>query len=159
MTVFLFFFTGMAEVSLPSWQITKEVSELCYEEGAPRLAPVAENEEECLRAAWQRLGVGKVGFLDRGGLALLCECIGMQKVAEEVRILLKRMLMFPLWRFLCVICMISMKLMYIGLIMCLSACLPACMNDLENCWTDLDEGYRMLWILYIYIYMHFSSFF
>jgi hypothetical protein len=92
MTVWIYF-TEMSEVSLPSWQITTEVSELCYEKAAPRLGHVAENEEECLRAAWKRLGVGKDGFLDRSELALLCECIGMQKVAEEVSVLLKRMLM------------------------------------------------------------------
>jgi Ca2+-binding EF-hand superfamily protein len=89
----------MAQVSLPSWQITSEVSELCYEKVAPSVGRVAQDEEECLRAAWKRLGVGKDGFLDRGELALLCECIGMQKVAEEVSVSLKRMLMCQLGRF------------------------------------------------------------
>lgn len=79
------FSTGMAEVSLPSWQMATELSELCYENASPSLGHVGENEEECLRSAWERLGVGKDGFLDRGELALVCECIGMEKVAEEVR--------------------------------------------------------------------------
>lgn len=76
--------SGTAEVSVPSWQMTTQLSELCYENAASTLGHVGENEEECLRAAWERLGVGKHGFLDKGELALVCECIGMEKVAEEV---------------------------------------------------------------------------
>jgi len=74
----------MADVSLPSWQITTELPEMCYENAASSLGHVNENDEECLRAAWERLGVGKDGFLDRRELALVCECIGMEKVEEEV---------------------------------------------------------------------------
>ncbi|XP_069682969.1 ninein homolog isoform X2 [Periplaneta americana] len=67
----------MSQVNFPSWQ----TSAVCSDSATPSLG---ENEEECLRAAWERLGVGKDGFLDRGELALVCECIGMEKVAEEV---------------------------------------------------------------------------
>jgi hypothetical protein len=63
-----------------------QLSELCYENATPALGHVGESEEECLRAAWERLGVGKHGFLDKGELALVCECIGMEKVAEEVSV-------------------------------------------------------------------------
>lgn len=76
--------SGMVDVSLPSWQMTTELPEMCYENAASSLGHVNENEEECLRAAWERLGVGKDGFLDRRELALVCECIGMEKVEEEV---------------------------------------------------------------------------
>jgi hypothetical protein len=74
----------MPEVGVPSWQMTTQLSELCYENSGPTQGHVDESEEECLRAAWERLGVGKHGFLDKGELALVCECIGMEKVAEEV---------------------------------------------------------------------------
>ncbi|XP_069682970.1 ninein homolog isoform X3 [Periplaneta americana] len=70
----------MSQVNFPSWQ----TSAVCSDSATPSLG---ENEEECLRAAWERLGVGKDGFLDRGELALVCECIGMEKVAEEDTIL------------------------------------------------------------------------
>jgi Ca2+-binding EF-hand superfamily protein len=74
----------MAGVSVRGWQMTAELSETCYENAASSLGHVNENDEECLRAAWERLGVGKDGFLDRRELALVCECIGMEKVEEEV---------------------------------------------------------------------------
>jgi hypothetical protein len=64
--------------------MTTELPEMCYENAASNLGHVNENDEECLRAAWRRLGVGKDGFLDRRELALVCECIGMEKVEEEV---------------------------------------------------------------------------
>ena len=69
----------VSEISLLGWQSSSE-----HGTPTPSLGHVGENEEECLRATWERLGVGKDGFLDRGELALVCECIGMEKVAEEV---------------------------------------------------------------------------
>ncbi|XP_042211969.1 ninein-like isoform X2 [Homarus americanus] len=48
------------------------------------LAYSGDNEEEYLRATWQRLGVGHDGFLSLDELATVCHAIGMEKVANEV---------------------------------------------------------------------------
>jgi len=45
---------------------------------------LGENEEEYLRSTWGKLGVGKDGYLDQTQLALVCECIGMEKLSDEV---------------------------------------------------------------------------
>ncbi|XP_068085274.1 ninein homolog [Anabrus simplex] len=72
----------VSNVSL-SW--STPVNDAGSENSAPTsLGPMGDSEEECLRAAWERLGVGRDGFLDRSELALVCECIGMERVAEEV---------------------------------------------------------------------------
>ncbi|KAK7075643.1 hypothetical protein SK128_011287, partial [Halocaridina rubra] len=42
-----------------------------------------DNEEEYLRATWQRLGVGHDGYLSLDELATVCHAIGMEKVANE----------------------------------------------------------------------------
>ncbi|PSN57236.1 hypothetical protein C0J52_05004 [Blattella germanica] len=57
---------SITEGNLSSWQAPAE-------SGSPSLGHVGENEEECLRAAWERLGVGKDGFLDRRELALVVQ--------------------------------------------------------------------------------------
>lgn len=44
-----------------------------------------ESEEDYLRTTWGKLGVGKDGYLDQSQLALVCECIGMEKLSDEVR--------------------------------------------------------------------------
>nr|CAH0106025.1 unnamed protein product [Daphnia galeata] len=43
-----------------------------------------ESEEDYLRTTWGKLGVGKDGYLDQSQLALVCECIGMEKLSDEV---------------------------------------------------------------------------
>ena len=43
-----------------------------------------ESEEDYLRTTWGKLGVGKDGYLDQTQLALVCECIGMEKLSDEV---------------------------------------------------------------------------
>ncbi|XP_045607342.1 ninein-like protein isoform X4 [Procambarus clarkii] len=48
------------------------------------LAYSGDNEEEYLRATWQRLGVGHDGYLSLDELATVCHAIGMEKVANEV---------------------------------------------------------------------------
>ena len=53
------------------------------------------NEREYLRSIWRRLGVGgpegsDQGFLDRKELGEVCECIGMEKLPEEVRHIKKK---------------------------------------------------------------------
>nr|CAD7202232.1 unnamed protein product [Timema douglasi] len=48
------------------------------------LGPLGEGEEEGLRVACQTLGVGRDGFLDREELALVCQAVGMEKMAEEI---------------------------------------------------------------------------
>ncbi|KAG0720054.1 Ninein-like protein [Chionoecetes opilio] len=48
------------------------------------LAYSGDNEEEYLRATWQRLGVGHDGYLSLEELASVCHAIGMDKVANEV---------------------------------------------------------------------------
>lgn len=48
---------------------------------------LGENEEEYLRSTWGKLGVGKDGYLDQTQLALVCECIGMEKLSDEVSFL------------------------------------------------------------------------
>ncbi|XP_050730530.1 ninein-like protein isoform X2 [Eriocheir sinensis] len=48
------------------------------------LAYSGDNEEEYLRATWQRLGVGHDGYLSLEELATVCHAIGMEKVANEV---------------------------------------------------------------------------
>lgn len=50
----------------------------------PSLAYSGDNEEEYLRATWQRLGVGHDGYLSLEELATVCHAIGMEKVANEV---------------------------------------------------------------------------
>ena len=45
---------------------------------------LGESEEEYLRTTWGKLGVGKDGYLDQSQLALVCECIGMGKLTDEV---------------------------------------------------------------------------
>ena len=45
---------------------------------------LGENEEEYLRSTWGKLGVGQDGYLDQTQLALVCECIGMEKLSDEV---------------------------------------------------------------------------
>lgn len=47
-------------------------------------ASLGENEEEYLRSTWGKLGVGQDGYLDQTQLALVCECIGMEKLSDEV---------------------------------------------------------------------------
>ena len=42
--------------------------------------------QEYLRATWQRLGVGHDGYLSLEELATVCHAIGMDKVANEVRL-------------------------------------------------------------------------
>ena len=44
-----------------------------------------ESEEDYLRTTGGKLGVGKDGYLDQSQLALVCECIGMEKLSDEVR--------------------------------------------------------------------------
>lgn len=46
---------------------------------------LGENEEEYLRSTWGKLGVGQDGYLDQTQLALVCECIGMEKLSDEVQ--------------------------------------------------------------------------
>lgn len=43
-----------------------------------------ESEEDYLRTTWGKLGVGQDGYLDQSQLALVCECIGMEKLSDEV---------------------------------------------------------------------------
>ncbi|XP_042864871.1 blastoderm-specific protein 25D-like isoform X6 [Penaeus japonicus] len=50
----------------------------------PSLLYSGDNEEEYLRATWQRLGVGHDGYLSLEELATVCHAIGMEKVANEV---------------------------------------------------------------------------
>ncbi|XP_068222758.1 ninein-like protein isoform X2 [Palaemon carinicauda] len=50
----------------------------------PSLSYSGDNEEEYLRATWQRLGVGHDGYLSLDELATVCHAIGMEKVANEV---------------------------------------------------------------------------
>ena len=45
---------------------------------------LGESEEEYLRVTWGKLGVGQDGYLDQSQLALVCECIGMEKLSDEV---------------------------------------------------------------------------
>ncbi len=45
---------------------------------------LGESEEDYLRTTWGKLGVGKDGYLDQTQLALVCECIGMEKLSDEV---------------------------------------------------------------------------
>ena len=45
---------------------------------------LGESEEEYLRSTWGKLGVGQDGYLDQTQLALVCECIGMEKLSDEV---------------------------------------------------------------------------
>ena len=46
---------------------------------------LGDNEEETyLRSTWEKLGVGQDGYLDQTQLALVCECIGMDKLSDEV---------------------------------------------------------------------------
>jgi len=45
---------------------------------------LGESEEEYLRSTWGKLGVGQDGYLDQSQLALVCECIGMEKLSDEV---------------------------------------------------------------------------
>ena len=45
---------------------------------------LGESEEEYLRSIWGKLGVGQDGYLDQSQLALVCECIGMEKLSDEV---------------------------------------------------------------------------
>lgn len=40
--------------------------------------------EEMLREAWKKLGVGKDGYLDKTELILVCEAIGMNKLADGI---------------------------------------------------------------------------
>lgn len=40
--------------------------------------------EEMLREAWEKLGVGKDGYLDKTELILVCEAIGMNKLADGI---------------------------------------------------------------------------
>lgn len=42
-----------------------------------------DSEEEYLRLTWGKLGVGKDGYLDQRQLALVCECIGMEKLSDD----------------------------------------------------------------------------
>ncbi|CAB4060839.1 NINL [Lepeophtheirus salmonis] len=42
------------------------------------------SEEEYLRSIWAKLGVGQDGFLDRNELSIVCQCIGMEKLPDEV---------------------------------------------------------------------------
>lgn len=42
------------------------------------------SEEDYLRTTWGKLGVGQDGYLDQSQLALVCECIGMEKLSDEV---------------------------------------------------------------------------
>jgi len=45
---------------------------------------LGESEEEYLRSTWGKLGVGQDGYLDQSQLALVCECIGMEKLSDDV---------------------------------------------------------------------------
>jgi hypothetical protein len=45
---------------------------------------LGDSEEEYLRSTWDKLGVGQDGYLDQTQLALVCECIGMEKLSDEV---------------------------------------------------------------------------
>lgn len=45
---------------------------------------LGESEEDYLRTTWGKLGVGQDGYLDQTQLALVCECIGMEKLSDEV---------------------------------------------------------------------------
>ncbi|KAF7285740.1 hypothetical protein GWI33_010159, partial [Rhynchophorus ferrugineus] len=40
--------------------------------------------EEMLREAWQKLGVGEDGYLNQNELVLVCDAIGLHKLADEV---------------------------------------------------------------------------
>ena len=44
---------------------------------------LGDSEEEYLRSTWNKLGVGRDGYLDQTQLALVCECIGMEKLSDE----------------------------------------------------------------------------
>ena len=61
-------------------------SDIAESDGEARLASLGESEEEYLRASWEKLGVGQDGYLDQTQLALVCECIGMEKLTDEVSI-------------------------------------------------------------------------
>lgn len=45
---------------------------------------LGESEEDYLRTTWGKLGVGQDGYLDQSQLAVVCECIGMDKLSDEV---------------------------------------------------------------------------
>lgn len=50
---------------------------------------LGESEEDYLRTAWGKLGVGQDGYLDQSQLAVVCECIGMEKLSDEVSFFLQ----------------------------------------------------------------------
>ena len=56
-----------------------------YNVTAATLEQQQQPEREYLRGIWNRLGIGHDGYLDRQELAQVCECIGMEKLADEVK--------------------------------------------------------------------------
>lgn len=53
---------------------------------------LGESEEDYLRTTWGKLGVGQDGYLDQSQLAVVCECIGMEKLSDEVNFFLLNIL-------------------------------------------------------------------
>ena len=60
---------------------------------------LGDSEEEYLRSTWDKLGVGQDGYLDQTQLALVCECIGMEKLSDEV-IFNSTLVLLIMWRVL-----------------------------------------------------------
>lgn len=74
-------------VTQPLEELEEKLSEPVVQEASsqpPSLSYSGDNEEEYLRATWQRLGVGHDGYLSLDELATVCHAIGMEKVANEV---------------------------------------------------------------------------
>ncbi|XP_064081073.1 ninein-like protein isoform X3 [Macrobrachium nipponense] len=75
-------------VTQPLEELEEKLSEPVVQEASsqpPSLSYSGDNEEEYLRATWQRLGVGHDGYLSLDELATVCHAIGMEKVANEVK--------------------------------------------------------------------------
>ena len=78
-TFFLPFPLSMVMESVPD--VSSDIAE---SDGEARLASLGESDEVYLRASWEKLGVGQDWYLDKTQLALVCECIGMEKLTDEV---------------------------------------------------------------------------
>lgn len=78
---------SVISISQPLEELEEKLSEnLAQDNGSQPTSLLfsGDNEEEYLRATWQRLGVGHDGYLSLDELATVCHAIGMEKVASEV---------------------------------------------------------------------------
>uniref|UniRef100_A0AAR5PKW2 EF-hand domain-containing protein n=1 Tax=Dendroctonus ponderosae TaxID=77166 RepID=A0AAR5PKW2_DENPD len=62
----------------------KRCTSLPASHAAPQAGRQIECTEETLRQAWSKLGVGADGFLNQTELLLVCDAIGLHKLADEV---------------------------------------------------------------------------